>query len=136
MRPLSHIFYKWIPISSLLKKLLFKFYVNGFPYIFFAQELFFSSFLKISTHVFFSQDLCEIQVVNPTHEQIKSIKSSIKSTPVWSFIKNSSLQTNPLLTNQIDSNQLSLKLWLKINCTLEASWKYLSNHAWWCCVKL
>jgi hypothetical protein len=36
--------------------------------------------------------------------------------------------TNPLLANPIDSNQLSLKLWLQINYALEASWKYLNNH--------
>ncbi len=59
MKFFSQIFYKWIPISSLLKSLLFKFYANGFPYIFFVQELFFSSSLQIGTHVFFSQDLCE-----------------------------------------------------------------------------
>ncbi len=38
--------------------------------------------------------------------------------------------------NPIDSNQLSLKFQLEINRALEASWKYLSNHMWWCCVKL
>jgi hypothetical protein len=30
--------------------------------------------------------------------------------------------------NPIDSNHLSLKLWLEINRALEASWKYLNNH--------
>jgi hypothetical protein len=41
---------------------------------------------------------------------------------------NSSFLTNPLPTNPIDSNKLSLKLWLEINCVLEASWKYLNIH--------
>jgi hypothetical protein len=61
----------------------------------------------------------KLQVVDLTHEQIKIIQSSIK---------NSSFQTNPLPTNLIDSNQLSLKLWLEINYALEASWKYLNNR--------
>jgi hypothetical protein len=78
----------------------------------------------------------KLQVADPTHEQIKFIQSSIKSTQVWSSIKNSSLQTNPLPIKPIDSNQLSLQLWFKINRALEASWKCLNNHVWWCCVKL
>jgi hypothetical protein len=61
----------------------------------------------------------KLQVVDLTHEQIKIIQSSIK---------NSSFQTNPLPTNLIDSNQLSLELWLEINYALEASWKYLNNR--------
>jgi hypothetical protein len=75
-------------------------------------------------------------VVDSTHEQIKSIESYIKSAQVWNSIQNSSLQTNPLPTNPIDSNQLSLKLWLEINHALEVSWKYLSNHVWWCSIRL
>jgi hypothetical protein len=91
---------KWIPIYSLFNKLYFKFSTNGFPYIFFAQELFCSNFLQIVTHVLFFQDFYE-QVANPTHEQIKSIQSSIKSTQFWSSIKNSFLRTNPLPINPI-----------------------------------
>ncbi len=60
LRFLFQILYKWIPISSLLKKFHIKFYANGFPYIFFVQKFFFSNFLQIGTHVFFSQDFCEI----------------------------------------------------------------------------
>jgi hypothetical protein len=75
-------------------------------------------------------------VIDPTYEQIKSIQSFIKSTQVWSSINNFSLQINPLPTNPIDSNQLNLKFWLEINHALEASWKYLSNHVWWCCIRL
>jgi len=60
MKLLSQILYKWIPIASLFKRLLFKFYANGFPYLFFVQKLFFSSSLQIGTHVFFFQDLYEI----------------------------------------------------------------------------
>jgi hypothetical protein len=86
-----------------------------------------SSCLKISV---------KLQVAYPTHEQIKYVQSSIKSTQVWNFIKNSSLWTNPLLANPIDWNQLSLKLWLQINYVLETSWKYLNNHVWWCCVRM
>jgi lipopolysaccharide export LptBFGC system permease protein LptF len=78
----------------------------------------------------------KLQAVNPTHEQIKFVQSSVKSTQVWSSINNFSFWTNPLLANPIDSNQLSLKLWLKINHALEASWKSLNNHVWWCCVWL
>jgi len=111
-------------------------FTNGFPYIFFAQELFFSSSLQIGTHVFFSQDLCEITSLKSNSWTIQYVQSSIKPTQVWSFINNFSLQTNPLSTNPTNSNQLSLKLWLEINHALKASWKYLSNHVRWCCVKL
>jgi len=45
-------------------------------------------------------------------------------------------RTNPLPTNPIDSNQLSLKLWFEINHPLEVSWKYFNNHVWRSCVKL
>jgi hypothetical protein len=120
-----------------------------------SSKNFFSSFMQMDFHIssllknFYSQVLCklvpmfsflrismELQVADLTHEQIKSIQSSIKSTQVWSSIKNFFLQTNPLPTNPIDSNQLKLKFWLEINHALEASWKYLSNHVWWCCVIL
>jgi len=84
----------------------------------------------------FPKIFMKLQVADPTHEQIKYAQSSIKSIQIWSSIKNSSFEKNPLPTNPIDSNQLSLKLWLKINHALEASWKYLTNHVWWCCVKL
>ncbi len=43
MKLLSQIFYKWISIVFLLKKLFLKFYANGFPYIYFIQELLFSN---------------------------------------------------------------------------------------------
>jgi hypothetical protein len=124
-------------------------------HLFFAQRTFCSSFMQMDFHIssllknFYSQVLyklvpmssflrisMKLQVADPTHEQIKSIQSSINSTQVWSSIKYSSFQTNPLPTNLIDSNQLSLELWLEINYALEASWKYLNNHVWWCCVRL
>jgi hypothetical protein len=59
MKLFSQIFSKCISIFSLLKIFFLKFYANGFPYILFAQEFFFSSSLQIGTHVGFSQDLCE-----------------------------------------------------------------------------
>jgi hypothetical protein len=136
MKLLSQFFSKWIPISSLLKILLFKFYENGFMCIFFAHELFFLSSLQIGTRVFFLKLFVKQQVADPIHEQIRSIQSSIKSTQVWSSINNFFFRTNPLPTNPIDSNQLSLKLWFEINHVLEVSWKYFNNHVWWCCVKL
>ncbi len=126
----------------------FKFFTNGYP-SFFCSKNFLSSFMQMGFHIsflfknFYSQVLCKlvpmfsflkismkIQVVDPTHEQIKYVQSSIKSTQVWSSIKNSYFWTNPLPTNLINSNKLSLELWLEINCPLEASWKYLNNHVW------
>jgi hypothetical protein len=53
-----------------------------------------SSFLKISV---------KLQVANPTHEQIKFVQSSIKSTQVWGSIKNSFFQ-NKSITNNICRN--------------------------------
>ncbi len=128
---------------------------NGYPFLLCLKD-FFSSFMQMGSHIssLLKKSLFQILyklvlmsyfpkismklhwVVNPIHEQIKSIQSSIKSTQVWSSINNSSFQTNPLLANPIDSNQLSLKLWFEINHALEASWKYLCNHVWWCCVRL
>jgi len=84
----------------------------------FCKLVFMFSFFKI---------FVKLKVVDPTHEQIKYVQSSIKNSSLW---------TNPLLANVIDSNQLSLKLWLEINYALEISWKYLNNHVWWCCVRL
>jgi len=136
VRLLYKILYKGIPIFSLLKRLLFKFYANGFPYIFFVQKLFISSFLQIGTHVLFSQNICETTSCKSNSWKNQFVQSSIKSTQVWNSKKNFSFQKNPLLANPIDSNQLNLKLWLEINCALEASCKYFSNHVWWCCVKL
>jgi len=81
---LSQILYKWIPIASLFKRLLFKFYANRFPYIFFAQELFFSSSLQIGTHVFFFQNLCEITShrsnswTNQINSKLHKINPSLK----------------------------------------------------------
>jgi hypothetical protein len=93
------IFFQMVPIFFLLKRLIFKFYVNGFPCIFFVHELFFLSFLQIGAHVFFFQDLwklvpmssflkivVKLQVADPIHEQIKFVQRSIKSTQVWSSI--------------------------------------------------
>jgi hypothetical protein len=105
-------------ISSLFKNFLFQV---------FYKLVSMSSFLKI---------FVKLQDANPTHEKIKFVQSSIKSTQVWNSKKNFSFQTNPLLANPIDSNQLNLKLWLEINRVLEASYKYFSNHVWWCCVRL
>jgi len=136
MRIHSQFLYKWIPISSLLEIFLLKFYANGFPYILFIQQFFSSSFLQIGTYVFFFQDLYETTICRSNSWTNEFCSKFHKSTQVWSSIKNFSFQTNPLLANPIDSNQLSLKLWLEINCALKASWKYLSNHVWWCCVRL
>ncbi len=77
---------------------------------------------------FFFKIFTKLQVVDPTHEQMKFVQSSIKSTQVLSSIKNFSFQKNPLLANPIDSNQQNLKLWLEIDHALKASWKYLNNH--------
>jgi hypothetical protein len=85
MRLFSQLFCKWIPISSLFKRLILKFSTNGFPYIFFAQEFFFSSSLQIGTHVFFSQDLCETTSLKSNSWTIQYVQSSIKPTQVWSF---------------------------------------------------
>jgi hypothetical protein len=136
MKKNSQIFYKWISISSLLKSILFKFYANGFPYIFFVQELFFSSSLQIGTHVFFSQDLYETKSCRSNSWTNQICSKLHKINPSLNSNKNSSIRTNPLLANPIDSNQLSLKLRLEINTALETSWKYLGNHVWWCCVRL
>jgi len=130
------------------------FFTNGYPCLL-CSRVFFSSFMQMGSHIsswfknFFFQVLCKLvpmfsflkiyvklQLVDPIHEQIKYVQSSIKSTQVWNSIKNFSIWTNPLLVNPIDSNQLSLKLRLEINCVLETSWKYLNNHVWWCCVRL
>ncbi len=131
-----------------------KFFANGYPF-FLCSKDFFSSSMQMGSHISYlfknssSQILCKLvpmsfvfkifvklQVADLTNQQIKSIQSSIKSTQVWNSVKNFSLQTNPLPTNPIDSNQLNLKLWFEINRALDASWKYLNNHVWWCCVKL
>jgi len=134
---LSQFFSKWIPISFLFKKLLLKFYVNGFPYLFILLKNSSSQVIyKLVPMSYFLKIFVKLQAINPTHEQVKSIQSSIQSTQVWSSINNSYFWTNPLPPNPIDSNQLSLKLWLEINHALEASWKYLNNHVWWCCVRL
>jgi len=130
------------------------FFTNKYPYFICSRD-FFSSSMKMGSHIssllknFFFQILyklapmssffkisAKLQVTNPTHEQIKLVQSSIKSTQVWSSIKNFSFQANPMPANPIDSNHLSLKLWLEINRALEASWKYLNNHVWWGFVKL
>jgi len=124
-------------------------------HLFFAQKFFFSRSMQMSSHIFsllknssfqtiyklvpmssFLKIFVKLQVAYPTHEQIKYVQSSMKSTQVWSSIKNFSLQTNPLPTNPIDSNQLSLKFFLEINRALEASWKFLSIHVWWCYVSI
>jgi hypothetical protein len=130
------------------------FFTNGHPYLL-CSRYFISSSIQMGSHIFsflknssfqkiyklvpmfsFFKISVKLKVVDPTHKQIKFVQSSIKSTQVWSSSKNFSFQKNPLLANPIDSNQLSLKLLFEINCALKASWKYLSNHAWWCCVKL
>jgi len=118
MRLRFQIFYKWIPISSLLKN--------------FSSQILY----KLVPMFFFSKISMKLQITNPNHEHIKPIQSSIKSTQVWSSINKFSFWTNPLLANPIDLNQLNLKLWLEINHALEALWKYLSNHVWWCYVRL
>ncbi len=140
--------------SNLSWDLFLKFSTNGYPSLLCSKD-FFSSSMQMGSHISsllknfsfqvlwklvpmfsFPKIFMKLQVADPTHEQIKYAQTSIKSIQIWSSIKNSSLKKNPLPTNPIDSNQLSLKLWLKINHALEASWKYLTNHVWWCCVKL
>jgi len=113
MRICSQFLYKWIPISSLLKIFLLKFYANGFPYILFSHQFFSSSFLQIGTYVFFFQDLYETTICRSNSWTNEFCSKFHKSTQVWSSIKNYSFRTNPLLANPIDSNQLSLKLCLK-----------------------
>ncbi len=131
-----------------------KLFVNGYSSFFWSRDCF-SSSMQIGSHIFsllkkflsrilyklvhmfsFFKISKKLQVVDPTHEQIKFAQSSIKSTQVWSSIEIFFLRTNLLPTNPTNSNQLNLKLLLEINRALEASWKYLSNHVWWCCVKL
>jgi hypothetical protein len=69
----------------------------------------------------------KLQVVDPTHEQMKFVQSSINQAK-FEAPSRTLLSKTPLLTNPIYSNQLSLKLWLEINRALKASWKYLNNH--------
>ncbi len=145
----------WVhPLIWLVMNFFLKFSTNGYPFFLCSRD-FFSIFMQMGSHISslfknsssqvlyklvpmssFLKISMKLQVIDSTHEQIKYVQSSLKSTQVWSSIKNFSFQTNPLLTNPIDSNQLSLKLWLEINHALEASWKYLNNHVWWCCVQL
>jgi hypothetical protein len=131
-----------------------KFSTNGYPFLLCSKD-FFSSSMQMGSHIssllnnfsfqvlwklvpmsYFLKIFVKLQVADPTHKQIKFVQSSIKSTQVWSSINKMFLQTNPLPANPIDSNQLNLKLWFKINHALETSWKYLCNHVWWCCVKI
>jgi hypothetical protein len=93
--------YKWIPISSLLKRLLFKFYVIGFWYIFFVQELFFWSSLQIGTHVFFSQYIfattlsCRFNSwTNQIYWKLHKISPSLKLHPKL-FSPNKSIANQP-----------------------------------------
>jgi hypothetical protein len=105
---------------------------NGYPSILYSKDLF-SCFVQIGSYIYsllknfsfqvlwklvpmssFLKIFVKLQVADPTHEKIKFVQNSIKSTQVWNSIKNSSFPPNPLPTNLIDSNQLSLKLWLKI----------------------
>jgi len=100
----------------LVMRLFFKFFANGYPSLLCSKDLF-SNFMQMGSHIsslfkiFFFQVLCKsvpmssflkiyvkLQVANPTHEQIKFVQSSIKSTQVWSSIKNSFFRTNPLPT--------------------------------------
>jgi hypothetical protein len=137
-----------------LLRFFLKLFVNGYPSCYCSRG-FFSSFMQMGSHIifllknsssqilyklvpmsFFFKIFVKLQVVDPTHEQIKFVWSLIKSTQVWSSIEKKNLWINPFPTNPTNSNQLSLKLWLEINCALEFSWKYLNNHVWWCCVKL
>jgi hypothetical protein len=84
MKFLSQIFYKWILIFFLFKRLLLKFYANEFLYICFAQEPLFLNSLQNGTHVFFSQNLYETTSYrsNPLTNQICSklhkINTSLK----------------------------------------------------------
>jgi hypothetical protein len=115
------------PLISLVLKLFFQILANGYPFLLCSRN-FFSSSLQMGSHIsslfknYFSQVLCKLvpifyffkifvklQVVNSTHEQIKFVQNSIKSTQVWSSIKNSSFWTNSLPTDPIDANQLNLR---------------------------
>jgi hypothetical protein len=136
MKLFSQIFYKWIHfffsskdfLSSSLQmgSRISSLFNNSSSQVLYKLVPMFS-FLKICV---------KLQVVDPTHEQFKFVQNSIKSTRVWNSIKNSFLQTNPLPANPIDSNQLTLKLWIEINHALKTSWKYLNNRVWWCCVRM
>jgi hypothetical protein len=54
---------KWVPIKkNCSRTILFKFFTNWYICLFFQGSM-------------------RLQVVDPSHEQIKSIQSSIKSTP-------------------------------------------------------
>ncbi len=136
MRICSQILYKWIPISFLLKRFLFKFYANGFPYIFFAQEFFFSNSLQIGTYVFFFQDLYKTTSCRSNSWTNEICSKFHKINPSFKLHQEFFFPKNPLLANPIDSNQQNLKLWLEIDHALKASWKYLNNHVWWCCVRI
>jgi hypothetical protein len=102
MKLISQILCKWIPISSLLKRHLLKFYANEFGFYFLAQKFFFSSILQIGTHVLFSQDLCEttscrsnswtnqicskLHKINPSlklHQEFFSPNKYIANQPNW-----------------------------------------------------
>jgi hypothetical protein len=116
------------PLIWLVMKLFFKFSTNGYPSLLCSKGLF-SCSMQISSYISsllndsssqilfklvpmssFIKISMKLQVEDPTHEQIKYLQSSIKSTQIWSSINNSSLRINPLPTNPIDSNQLNLKL--------------------------
>jgi hypothetical protein len=75
-------------------------------------------------------------IADPSHEQIKSVQSSIKINSSLKLHQKLSSPNKSIASQPIGSNQLNLKLWFEINHALETSWKYLSNHVWWCCVKL
>jgi len=85
----------------------FKFFANGYLSLLYSKD-FFSNSMQMGSHIsslfkkknsevlckfvpisFFFKISMKLQVANPTHEQIKFVQSSIKSTQVWSSIKNS-----------------------------------------------
>jgi hypothetical protein len=113
MRFLFQIIYKWIPICFLLKRLL-KLYAMGSHISFLLKNFFSQIICKLVPMSSFPKISMKLQVVDPTHEQIKYVQSSIKSTQVWSSIKNFSFQTNPLPTNLIDSNQPCLGSFMEV----------------------
>ncbi len=108
------------PLIWFVVRFLFQILYKWYPCLLCSTD-FFSSSMQMGSHVsslfknFSSQVFCKLvpmfsfleismklQVADPTHKQIKFVQSSIKSTQVWSSIKNFSFLTNSLRTNPID----------------------------------
>jgi len=143
MRFLSQFFPKWIPISYLLKRLLLKFHVNGLPYIFFAQELFFSNFLQIGTHVFFSQDLCETTScrsnswTNKICSKLHKINPSLKVNQEFFFL-NKSIASQPNWFKSTMPWKLHGSTWIIMCDGVVLDYIYVScpSWLWWIACKV